>query len=76
MEHDRLVDLRGLCCGNLIRKLMAEIGAMNTGDIFLAEGDKESLRTDIPSYCRQTRHELLQHQEQGGLLRFWIKKTH
>lgn len=75
MEHDRQVDLRGLCCGALVRRLSSEMRAMPDGGILLAEGNVETLRMEIPSYCRQTRHELLQHQQQADALRFWIRKA-
>ncbi|MDA8225793.1 MAG: sulfurtransferase TusA family protein [Betaproteobacteria bacterium] len=75
MEHDRQVDLRGLCCGALIRKLASGVRAMHQGEVLLVEGDIESLRTEIPSYCRQTRHDLLQHEQEARQLRFWIRKV-
>jgi tRNA 2-thiouridine synthesizing protein A len=76
MEHQRLVDLRGLCCSAPVIKLTAVIKGMHVGEVLLAEADNASMRKDVPSYCKQTQHELLQHNEQDGLLRFWIRKTH
>ena len=76
MDHHHLVDLRGLCCSAPVIKLTAEIKGMRVGEVLLAEADKDSLRKDVPAYCNQTKHELLQHQEQNGLLRFWIRKSH
>jgi len=76
MEHDRLVDLRGLCCSAPVIKMSAEMKTMQVGEVMLAESDKDSMRKDVPAYCKQTRHDLLQHEEHGGLLRFWIRKTH
>jgi len=76
MDHQRLVDLRGLCCSAPVIKLSAEIKGMQVGEVLLAEADKDSMRKDVPAYCNQTKHELLQHEEHDGLLRFWIRKTH
>ena len=76
MEHHRLVDLRGLCCSAPVIKLTTAFKAMRVGEVLLAEADNASMRKDVPSYCKQTQHELLQHNEQDGLLRFWIRKTH
>jgi tRNA 2-thiouridine synthesizing protein A len=76
MEHQRLVDLRGLCCSAPVIKLSAELKGMRVGEVLLAEADNDSMRKDVPAYCRLTKHDLLQHNEQDGLLRFWIRKTH
>jgi len=76
MDHHRLVDLRGLCCSAPVIKLSAELKDMRIGEVLLAEADKDSMRKDVPAYCSQTKHELLRHEEQDGLLRFWIRKTH
>lgn len=76
MDHHRLVDLRGLCCSAPVIKLTAEIKGMRIGEALFAEADKDSMRKDVPAYCNQTRHESLQHEEQDGLLRVWIRKIH
>lgn len=76
MGHQRRVDLRGLCCSAPVIKLSAEMKSLQVGEVMLAESDKDTMRKDVPAYCKQTRHELLRHEEQDGLLRFWIRKTH
>lgn len=74
MKHDRLVDIRGLCCHTPIIRLAAELKSMQAGAVLLAESDKISMRSDIPAFCKQSGNTLLHHEESGGLLRFWMMK--
>ncbi len=74
MNVHKLVDLKGLCCAQPIIQLAKELKAMQIGEILLAEADKDSMRQDIPAFCKQTGHTLLQHDQHHELLRFWIRK--
>lgn len=73
--HDRLVDIRGLCCAAPVLRLSKEFRTMRAGEIALVVSDKCSMMNDIPAFCAQTKHVLLGQGERDGLLHFWIRKT-
>lgn len=73
--HDQLVDIRGMCCAQPIIRLAAEIKPLQAGAVTLAVADKESMRKDIPAFCNQTGHQLIEMRERDGQLLFWIQKS-
>jgi len=74
MDAQKTVDLKGLCCAQPIIQLAKEMKTMRVGEVVLAYADKDSMRKDIPSFCKQTGHTLLSHEQDGDLLQFWIRK--
>lgn len=74
MEHDYLIDIKGLCCSAPVIHLTKEFKAIEPGAIVLLVSDKCSMMSDIPAYCRMTSNELLAQEETEGMYRFWIKK--
>jgi tRNA 2-thiouridine synthesizing protein A len=73
--HDQEVDIRGMCCAQPIIRLAARIKPLQPGAVTLALADKESMRKDIPAFCKQTGHQLLATRERDGQLLFWIRKS-
>lgn len=76
MNHDRKIDITGLCCSAPIIKISKELKDMQSGDVLLALSDKVSMGNDIPAFCRQSGNELLSSETSGqeGTLAFYIKK--
>lgn len=74
MEHDHVIDIKGLCCSAPVLRLTKEFKQFSPGDVALVISDKCSMVKDIPAYCGMTKHELLQQEEKDGLFRFWIRK--
>ncbi|WP_297391863.1 hypothetical protein [Acidiferrobacter sp.] len=42
--------------------------------MLLVVAGKDSLRRDIPTFCRQTGHTLLESDERDGMLRLWVRR--
>jgi tRNA 2-thiouridine synthesizing protein A len=76
MDHALLLDLRGLGCAEPIVRLSAALKSLQPGAVLLAESDRAAMRRDIPAFCARTRHELIEAEEEGQLLRFWIRKKY
>lgn len=74
MEHTQFLDLRGLGCAEPIIRLSAALKATPPGEVLLAESDRAAMRKDIPAFCVRTRHELIRAEQEGELLRFWIRR--
>ncbi len=74
MEHDHVIDIKGLCCSAPVLRLTKEFKAFISGDVTLVISDKCSMANDIPAYCDMTEHALLKQEEKNGLFQFWIRK--
>lgn len=74
MDHDHIVDIKGMCCGAPIQALNKAFKGYDAGEIAMVVSDKESMLKDIPSYCTLTRNELVGQDKQDGVFRFWIRK--
>jgi len=74
MEPAHRLDLRGLGCAEPIIRLSVTLKNMPPGTVLLAESDRAAMRKDIPAFCVRTCHELIRAEEEGELLRFWIRR--
>jgi len=74
VNHDHVLDIKGLCCSAPVLRLTKEFKGFASGDVVLVISDKCSMANDIPAYCLMTKHELLKQEEEDGLYHFWIKK--
>ncbi len=81
MDNNRKIDITGLCCAVPIIKISKELKDMQSGDVLLAISDKDSMKNDIPAFCRQTGNELLGLETSGedpnlqkDTFAFYIKK--
>ena len=74
MEYDHTLDVCGLCCAEPIRRITKALQGIEAGAVLLVTADKASMTKDIPSYCKQTTHDLIHQQETNGKLQFWIRK--
>jgi len=75
MEHDHVVDIKGLCCSAPVIRLTKELHTFACGDIILVISDKSSMLNDIPAYCAMTKHELIKQECNDKLYYFWIRKS-
>lgn len=75
MQHQHEIDCRGLCCAQPICTLTAGLAQVSPGEIVLVVANKSSMSREVPAYCRQTNHTLLDQCAEGGLFKFWIQKA-
>ena len=74
MDAPKSIDLKGLCCAQPIVALAKALGGMAPGEVLLVVAGKDSLRRNIPTFCRQTGHALLESDERDGMLRLWVRR--
>jgi tRNA 2-thiouridine synthesizing protein A len=73
---DKKLDTCGLLCPIPVVKTAKAIKEMEVGGIMeMISTDKGSM-PDMKAWANQTKHELLDAQEDGDKFRFIIKKTH
>ncbi len=73
MQHDLEIDVSDTCCSAPIIRLSKEFKTRNTGEIALIIANKESVHSDITSYCATTGHSLVEEAKDDDTYRFWIR---
>lgn len=74
MQHEHLVDIKGMCCSAPVIRLAKEFAQFQRGDVVLVISDKSSMLNDIPAWCNMTGNALLKTENSGELFNFWIGK--
>jgi tRNA 2-thiouridine synthesizing protein A len=74
MESTKLVDAKGLACPMPIVKTKKAIGELESGQILEVHSTDKGAKNDLSSWAKSGGHELLNHIEEDGVLKFWIKK--
>lgn len=75
MNVDMVVDTKGLACPMPIVKAKKALDALASGQIMeVLSTDKGSVN-DFQAWVKQTKHELLEHKEENGIYKFYVKKV-
>ena len=74
MDWNEELDARGLLCPLPVLKARKKIIAMAAGEILKMQADDPAAVIDIPHYCEESGHKLLEQNEETGILFFLIQK--
>ncbi|MGG4107168.1 sulfurtransferase TusA family protein [Paenibacillus lautus] len=74
MNADKVLDAKGLACPMPIVKTKKEMKDMEPGQVLEIHTTDQGAKSDLAAWAKSTGHELLDHQEDGGVLKFWVKK--
>ncbi|RNF38301.1 sulfurtransferase TusA family protein [Planococcus salinus] len=74
MNADKVLDAKGLACPMPIVKTRKEMKDMESGQILEILATDKGAKADMTAWAKSGGHELLETQEEGDVLRFWIKK--
>ncbi|UCC40012.1 MAG: sulfurtransferase TusA family protein [Candidatus Aminicenantes bacterium] len=75
MKADSKLDLYGLLCPMPIIKTAKIIKEMKIGEILEVISTDKGIKEDMPAWCRQTGQEYLGLEEEGEILRVYVKKV-
>lgn len=73
LEKNATLDARGLMCPMPIVKLAKKTKEMKTGQILELLADDVGAKEDVPAWCARTGNQLVGTEEEGKLLKFYIK---
>lgn len=73
MTHDAELDARGLLCPLPVLKARKRLIALSSGQVLRMVADDPAAIIDVPHFCTEAGHELLQSETDGPLV-FWIKR--
>ena len=73
-EPTTTVDAKGQTCPMPVLMTAKAAKELAAGETMLIEATDNGARSDIPSWCDQTGNELVESSEDGGVLRFLVRK--
>ena len=76
MKADQTIDCLGLYCPMPIVKTAEKLKELKLGDVLEVVADDKGIKEDMPAWCEATGHECPGMEEEGGEIRFYVKKTH
>ncbi|MBK7334973.1 MAG: sulfurtransferase TusA family protein [Saprospirales bacterium] len=71
-----VLDCKGLLCPMPVVKTKKTINTMAIGEVLEMISTDPGAMPDMQAWAKQTGHELLEAKDEGGVYRFFIKKTH
>lgn len=74
MNSDKIVDTKGLSCPMPIVRTKKAMDELTTGQILEIHATDKGALADIPAWAKSSGNELVNSQEDGDVLKFWIKK--
>ncbi len=73
MDKDVTLDTKGLMCPMPIVQLAKKVKEMKSGQVLELVADDVGAKEDVPAWCSRTGHQLVGKEEEGKILRFYIK---
>lgn len=74
MNADKVLDAKGLACPMPIVKTRKEMKDMESGQVLEILATDKGAKADMTAWAKSGGHELIDIQEDGEVLKFWIKK--
>ncbi len=74
MEHDAELDALGLLCPLPVLKLRKRLQVLQNHQIIRVMADDPAALIDIPHFCAESGHKLLDQTHDGDILVFYIEK--
>lgn len=71
---DRMLDAKGLACPMPVVKTKKEMDQLEKGQVLEIHTTDKGAKSDLAAWARSGGHELLNHSEDGDVLKFWIQK--
>ncbi len=74
MLADKVLDAKGLACPMPIVKTKKSMTEMSSGQVLEIHTTDKGAVNDLTAWAKSGGHELLKHEEENGVLKFWIQK--
>ncbi|MCQ6274262.1 sulfurtransferase TusA family protein [Bacillus sp. V3B] len=74
MEVTKVLDAKGLACPMPIVKTKKAITELEAGQVLEIHTTDKGAKNDLTAWTKSGGHELLKHEEENDVLKFWIKK--
>ncbi|HZH60349.1 MAG TPA: sulfurtransferase TusA family protein [Metabacillus sp.] len=74
MESTIVLDAKGFACPMPIVKTKKAMNELASGEILEIHASDKGMKSDVTAWAKAGGHELLKHEEDQGVLKFWLKK--
>ena len=74
VKADETLDCFGLLCPMPIIQTAQKIKEMIVGEVLEVVSTDEGIKEDMAAWCRQTGQEYLGLEEEGGIIKVYVKK--
>ncbi|AIQ64125.1 MULTISPECIES: sulfurtransferase TusA family protein [Paenibacillus] len=75
MKTDIVVDTKGMACPLPIVKAKKALDGLESGQVMEVQSTDKGSINDFQAWVKQTKHELLKHEEDNGIYKFFVKKV-
>jgi tRNA 2-thiouridine synthesizing protein A len=75
MDFDETLDCVGLSCPMPIVKTSQKVKELSSGQVLEIRADDEGIKEDMPAWCNTTGNEFLGIEEEGDIIKVYVKKT-
>lgn len=70
-----LLDAKGLSCPMPIVKTKKTIDQLQSGQVLEVHATDKGAKNDLTAWVKSGGHELIKHEVENGVYKFWIKKA-
>ncbi len=74
MDFEESLDAVGMMCPVPIVELAKKMKTLTPGTVLMLASDDEGVIEDVPSWCNRTGNEYLGHEEEGDIIRSYVRK--
>jgi len=75
LKADKTVDYKGLFCPMPIIKVSKDIKQIEVGQVLEMLADDPGSKPDMEAWVKQTGHEMVDTQEEGGVFKFYVRRN-
>jgi tRNA 2-thiouridine synthesizing protein A len=75
MNVVKVLDAKGLACPMPIVKTKKTIADLQSGEVLEIHTTDKGAVKDMGAWAQSTGNELLKHEEEAGVYKFWMKKA-
>ncbi|MEI2406321.1 sulfurtransferase TusA family protein [Niallia taxi] len=74
MNSNKVLDAKGLACPMPIVKTKKAMVDIETGEVLEVHTTDKGAINDLTAWAKSGGHELIKHEDDNGVLKFWLKK--
>ena len=75
MKFDHDLDARALLCPLPVLKAAKRMRALQSGEVLRLQADDPAAVVDVPHYCTESGHALIERREEGAVMHWVIEKA-
>jgi tRNA 2-thiouridine synthesizing protein A len=75
VEANKVLDAKGLACPMPIVKTKKAMNELEGGQVLEVHATDKGAKNDFAAWAKSGGYELIKHEEEDAVLKFWIKKA-